>query len=280
MRRLTLALVACTLAAPTLAQTATKTAADSHAGKKLVPARRCLVYEDDPEAMPAASAPTKALATAPAADSTVHPIVLPARSTRAVAATTKTAPTTKAAPTNSASTAKPAPSHRPVATIVAANHLPPRPTASRPVAASAADAPVAPAPYSANPIQQLRGNARVLLLFAPSLEAPDMQTEVAMLERHQLELTHRNTVLVPILGKDSNTYIFNGEFIRPGTPADLASARDKFGIKPNQFAIVLLDEDGIERTRWLVPVSASDLDDQIDVIDEDAGVVHSLHDKQ
>lgn len=271
MRTLAL-MLALVMSLPLAAQQVTPAVTDSN-GRKLVPARRCLVYEDDPEA-------TKDVATTPATapsasagslQGTSHPIVLP----KQTAATSTHKSSTKTPAATHTHTAKTAPLHANTSTPAAAPilnasvHVPKLPNEN-----------VEPAPYEANPIQQLRGNARVLLIFAPAADSPIMQQQMLMIERHQLELAHRNTVLVPILNPDdSRTFSFNGEHLDPGTAADLAAARKKFEIKPAEFAVILLDDQGIERTRWSQPVSATDLDDQIDAIDDDAVIVHNLNAK-
>ncbi|MDE1162736.1 MAG: DUF4174 domain-containing protein [Acidobacteriaceae bacterium] len=267
--RVLIFVLAFSLTLPALAQTATAPVVTDANGRKLVPARHCLVYEDDPEA--ANYKPAPAAPKTPTKVAASHPIVLAKPHSASTYAPAKTAAVTaarsaKPLPAAKSSSAKSI-STKPV--LTASVSVPPRPVA---------EANVAPAPYSENPIQQLRGNARVLLIFAPSAETPVMQEEMLMVERHQLEFTQRNTVVVPILNpNDSRNFEFNGEHLDSGTAADLASARQKFGIKPDQFAIVLLDDQGIERTRWTQPVSASDLDDQIDAIDDDSVIVHNLN---
>lgn len=128
-----------------------------------------------------------------------------------------------------------------------------------------AKAPLVSPPYSQNPIQQLQGNARALLIFAPDTSNAALRQQMHMLSGHDLELSKLNTVFVPLvtLAHGPDDVIF-GENIHPGNYRDQLSARRKFGIKYNQFAIILLSKDGTEKFRSTTPVDMTTLTTEIE----------------
>lgn len=131
---------------------------------------------------------------------------------------------------------------------------------------------ITPAPYAQNPINQLRGNARVLLVFAPDSATPALHQQMLLLDHHELEFTERNTVLISeVTQRHTGDDFFPGENFNAGTPGDQLSARLKFGLGANDFAVVLLDQDGHEQFRSRVPISAADLAAQIDSDSPDEG---------
>lgn len=124
---------------------------------------------------------------------------------------------------------------------------------------------VQPTPFAQNPINQLRGNARALLLFAPDTISPYVRTQMAVLSHHELELTERDTVFVPIMARQTIPLDrFPGENLDPGAPGDQMSARQRFGLRPNDFAVILLDQDGREVFRSNLPVSVEVLTARLD----------------
>lgn len=136
---------------------------------------------------------------------------------------------------------------------------------STPTQAPTAKAPLVSPPYSQNPIQQLQGNARALLIFAPDTSNVPLRKQMQLLKGHDLELSKLNTVFVPLvtLAHGPDDVIF-GENIHPGNYRDQLSARRKFGIKYNQFAIILLSKDGTEKFRSTTPVDMATLTTEID----------------
>ena len=163
------------------------------------------------------------------------------------------------------STKKPAVIKRPVAPTARAAHKT-RVAAKKPVAKSTPKvvAAVVPAPYSQNPIQTLKGNAHALLVFAPDSALPALRQQIVLLDHHSLDLSEHNTVLVPIItlhnGPDN---VFTGENLNPGSYRDQLAARQKFGIKYNDFAVILLDEDGDEQFRSTKPLTIAEINAHI-----------------
>jgi hypothetical protein len=131
-------------------------------------------------------------------------------------------------------------------------------------ATTTAKAPLVSPPYSQNPILELQGNARALLIFAPDTSNPGLRQQMHLLSGHDLELSKLNTVFVPLVTLAHPNEVIFGENLHPGNYRDQLSARRKFGIKYNQFVIILLDKDGTEKFRSTTPVTMADLTITID----------------
>ena len=48
-----------------------------------------------------------------------------------------------------------------------------------------------------NPINQLQGTARILMVFSPDANGANFKRQLELIEHHNYELTERNTVVVP-----------------------------------------------------------------------------------
>ena len=142
----------------------------------------------------------------------------------------------------------------------ATDHYTPRSAATT----APAKAPLVSPPYSQNPILELQGNARALLIFAPDTSNPGLRQQMHLLSGHDLELSKLNTVFVPLVTLAHANEVIFGENLHPGNYRDQLSARRKFGIKYNQFVVILLDKDGTERFRSTTPVTMADLTTTID----------------
>jgi hypothetical protein len=161
-----------------------------------------------------------------------------------------------------------APSATPEPTMSGVSTPPPAQT----VPAVAPAAPAIPAPkvalvsppYSMNPILQLQGNARALLIFAPDPSNPALRQQMQLLHGHDLQLSQLNTVFVPLVTLAHPNDVIYGENLKPGNYRDQLSARRKFGIKYNQFALILLDKDGVEKFRSATPMTIADLTNAIE----------------
>jgi hypothetical protein len=162
---------------------------------------------------------------------------------------------------------KPTPAHAKKA--IKAKHHAAAPAAKLVAAAPKPAAPVVPVviptPYAQNPIQQLRGSARAILIFAPDTKNPDLITQFALLERGEMALTEHDAILVPNIAQHHPTdEVFPGENISPGSDGDQLSARLKFNVKPTDFTIILLDKNGTEQFRSNTPVDVASIGARID----------------
>ncbi len=195
-----------------------------------------------------------------------HPVVHPVAHARAAAPARKASParhTTYAPfvlPDLKSSPAQPSPA-RPAALV--------RSTPARPAPVqSAVD--LANVPVSESPVLKLSGSARALVIFGPSWSSPASRTQMLYLERHQMELTDRDTVVVPVLGARPEDAGFAGENLPSDTPRQQAATRKLLHIAPDQFAVVYLGLDGQESFRSLLPLSITELKERIDEADPGA----------
>jgi hypothetical protein len=159
-------------------------------------------------------------------------------------------------------TATPAPAkHHTTKKTAATKH---RAAAPKVVAVAKPAAPVIPdiipTPYAQNPIQQLRGSASAILIFAPDTKNPDLIAQFTLLERNEMALTEHDAILVPNIAQHHPTDdAVPGENISPGSDGDQLSARLKFNVKPTDFTIILLDKDGTEKLRSNTPVDVASI---------------------
>ena len=114
-------------------------------------------------------------------------------------------------------------------------------------------------------LSQLQSNARILMVFAPDANSANFQRQLQLIQRHSFELSVRNTVVVPV----SNASRFGEELLTfenlpLGTASEQAAARDRFHVAPNDFLVVLLDQNGAVQIRSASPVDIHELTASID----------------
>jgi len=137
---------------------------------------------------------------------------------------------------------------------------PAAPVAPTPPAAVAV-APPTPAPFSQNPIMQLHGNARAMLVFAPDTTNAAFKEQYALLGDHVGDLSDRDVVLMAIVTLHKGTDdVYAGENLPSGTYRDQLAARQKFGVKYNEFVVILVDENESEIFRSSTPMTMEQLD--------------------
>jgi hypothetical protein len=128
---------------------------------------------------------------------------------------------------------------------------------------------IVPTPYAQNPIQQLRGSARAILIFAPDTRNPALLMQFTLLERGEMALSKRDAVVVPNITLHHPTDdAFPGENISPGSDGDQLSARLKFNVNPTDFTIIVLDKNGVEKLRSNTPVTVASIGDRLDGVAE------------
>jgi hypothetical protein len=114
-------------------------------------------------------------------------------------------------------------------------------------------------------LAQLQSNARMLLVFAPDANSPEFKMQLQLIQRHSFELSARNTVFVPVstasrFGEEN----FSFENLPVGTPAEQAAARSRFHVRPGDFLVILVDENGNQQIRSAVPVDIHELTASLD----------------
>ncbi len=69
------------------------------------------------------------------------------------------------------------------------------------------------------------------------------------------ELAERRVVLIPILEAGTFTVDSAASLLRVLTAEDSASARERFGVQPSGFKVVLIGTDGTAKRLWHKPVA-------------------------
>ena len=107
-------------------------------------------------------------------------------------------------------------------------------------------------------LAQLQSNARVLIVFAPDSNSTNFEMQMELIERHSFELSLRNTVVVSVSARAADEH-FSFENLPVGTTVDQADVRSRFHVGPNDFRVILLDENGAEAIRSPVPLNIHEL---------------------
>ncbi len=117
----------------------------------------------------------------------------------------------------------------------------------------------------AHPLAELQGTSRVLIVFAPNTSSANFKRQLQLIERHGYELTQRNTVVMPVsLAGNGNEDHFSGENLPLAASGDQTDARNRFHVKPGEFLVVLLNQDGTEQIRSANPVDIHELVAKLD----------------
>lgn len=104
-----------------------------------------------------------------------------------------------------------------------------------------------PAPRQDDPLAAYRWKARVLLVFAPRANAPALVEQRRFAEKEKANFQDRDLVVLELTD---------------GAKAD--ALRRQFGVKPEEFSVILIGKDGGEKLRKPVPVAPKELFDLID----------------
>jgi Domain of unknown function (DUF4174) len=116
-------------------------------------------------------------------------------------------------------------------------------------------------PQDQNALTDLQTTARVLIVFAPDSGSANFKRQLQLIEHHGFELSERNTVVVPaslIISKSGEDF-FPGENLLFASAGEQASARSRFHVKPGDFLVILVSQDGTEQIRSANPVDIHEL---------------------
>jgi hypothetical protein len=114
-------------------------------------------------------------------------------------------------------------------------------------------------------LAQLQSNSRMLIVFAPDANSPQFKMQLDFIQRHSFELSSRNTVFVPV--STSSKYSeekFSFENLPVGTPSEQAEARSRYHVRSSDFVVILIDENGNQQIRSVVPVDIHELTASLD----------------
>lgn len=109
-------------------------------------------------------------------------------------------------------------------------------------------------------LQQLKDQARPLLVFAPKPDDPRLEIQMRTLQEHASEAHERDVVMVAL------PYNTPSPTAAQLSSDDALDARRRFGVAPGEFAVILLGKDGGSKLRSSKPISMQKLDDTIDAM--------------
>lgn len=106
----------------------------------------------------------------------------------------------------------------------------------------------------------LRNQARVLLIFAPRPNDPELEIQLRTLKQHGAKTSERDLlpIALPWNSPSPTAASLN--------PVEANSLRQRFGIQPTDFAVVLIGKDGSDVLHSRKPLSMRKLDKAIDAM--------------
>lgn len=125
--------------------------------------------------------------------------------------------------------------------------------------------PSAGCPAQPNTLRAMRGCYRPLLVFAPSLDNPQLVEEFNQLKAHALEIKSRSVLYVPIVPEGHNQPIPGSKVPTARLSEDeLAAMRHHFKVEPPDFLVILIGKDGEEKLSNKTPVPVDQIERLID----------------
>ncbi len=125
--------------------------------------------------------------------------------------------------------------------------------------------PSAGCPAQPKTLLAMRGCYRPLLVFAPSLDYPQLVEELNQLKAHAPELKSRSVLYVPIVPEGHNQPIPGSKVPTARLSEDeLAAMRLRFKVEQADFLVILIGKDGQEKLSNKAPVPVDQLERLID----------------
>jgi hypothetical protein len=125
--------------------------------------------------------------------------------------------------------------------------------------------PTAGCPAQPNTLRAMRGCYRPLLVFAPSLDNPQLVQEFNQLKAHAIEIKSRSVLYVPIVPEGHNQPIPSSKVPTARLSEDeLAAMRHRFKVEPPDFLVILIGKDGEEKLSNKTPVPVDQIEHLID----------------
>jgi hypothetical protein len=120
-------------------------------------------------------------------------------------------------------------------------------------------------PKHPNTLRAMRNCYRALVVFAPSLDHPQMKQEFDQLKAGANELRARDVMYVPVIPEGHNQPVPPSRVPTARLSEDeLAAVRHHFQVESEDFLVVLIGEDGEQKLSKKTPVSLEELDRLID----------------
>ena len=117
-------------------------------------------------------------------------------------------------------------------------------------------------------LESLRDRSRPVLVFAPST-TPALVQQMHILAAGAHDLHDRNVLTIPLLVNDDGKpwdVTFPLSDIGQMPPGEQTAARHRFHIRPNDFTVILIGNDGGEKLRSHQPISIDTLRSTIDAM--------------
>ena len=125
--------------------------------------------------------------------------------------------------------------------------------------------PSAGCPAQPNTLRAMRDCYRPLLVFAPSLDHPQLVNQFNLLKIRAVELKGRNVLYVPIVPEGHNQPIPASKVPTARLSEDeLAAMRHRFQVEPDEFLVILIGKDGEQKLNSRTPVPVDQLEKLID----------------
>jgi Domain of unknown function (DUF4174) len=125
--------------------------------------------------------------------------------------------------------------------------------------------PSAACPAQPNTLRAMRGCYRPLLVFAPTMDDPQLVEQFNQLKGHATELNSRDLLYVPIVPEGHNQPIPGSRIHTASFSEDeLAAMRHHFKVEPDEFLVILVGKDGEEKLNSRTPVPVDRLERLID----------------
>jgi Domain of unknown function (DUF4174) len=122
-----------------------------------------------------------------------------------------------------------------------------------------------PCPTHPNTLRAMHGCFRPLVVFAPTLDNPQLVEQFNQLKTHTAEMKSRDLLYVPIVPEGHNQPIPGSRIPTANLSEDeLAATRLRFKVEPAEFLVILIGKDGEEKLKSRTPLSMDQLKPLID----------------
>jgi hypothetical protein len=120
--------------------------------------------------------------------------------------------------------------------------------------------PSAACPAQPSTLRAMRHCYHPLLVFAPSMDDPQLVAQFNQLKAHAAELRSRDLLYVPIVPEGHNQPIPGSRIHTASLSEDeLAAMRHHFNVESGEFLVILIDRNGGEKVHSRTPVPVDQL---------------------
>ena len=111
----------------------------------------------------------------------------------------------------------------------------------------------------------MRDCYRPLLVFTPSLNAPEFVRQLRELSKHSPDLKDRDIVVIPVTSRDALAPSLIADLPTVAlSQSELTSARSRFMVESESFRVILIGKDGSQKLSSGVVVSVDTLSAVVD----------------